>query len=99
MRITLVNAPEGSPNFCFGVYRGRQSLEFIQSDWEYPSLAARFGWRGLCKCGRTDGTVDCEHKTASEMISAAYDWLMKNDGKTILTNGDYYESDAIFDSR
>jgi hypothetical protein len=46
----------------------------IQSDWDFPGTAAEFGFTP-CECGATDGTVDCSHKTATAMMSAAYDYL------------------------
>ena len=51
----------------------------IQSDWDYPGIASRMGLCP-CECGATDGTVDCSHKTATDMISAAYDHIRENDG-------------------
>ncbi len=46
----------------------------IQSDWDFPGVASTLGFVP-CECGATDGTVACEHKTPSEMISAAWDFL------------------------
>jgi hypothetical protein len=46
----------------------------VQTDWDFPGLASSFGWRP-CRCGKTDGTVDCSHKTASQMIAEATSWL------------------------
>jgi len=51
----------------------------IQSDWDYPSLASNLGYVA-CECGATDGTIDCQHKTASEMIEDAIDFLDDNLG-------------------
>lgn len=81
MTITLTQ-PSDAPNFCFEVLGGDGSSEFIQTDWEYPSTASRFGFVP-CECGQTDGTVDCEHKTATQMISAAYDYLVEHEGETV----------------
>lgn len=81
MQITLTQ-PSGAPNFCFEVIGNDGSCEFIQSDWEYPATASRFGFIP-CKCGATDGTVDCSHRTATEMISAAYDYLVEHVGETV----------------
>jgi hypothetical protein len=52
-----------------------------QSDWDFPGLASLLGFTP-CDCGRTDGTVDCEHKTASEMICEAADFLDDRVGDT-----------------
>ncbi len=46
----------------------------FQSDWDFPSLASTFGWCP-CPCGTTDGTVDCAHRTRSDMIAEAWDFL------------------------
>jgi hypothetical protein len=81
MLVQLVQGPEGSPNFCFGLYgRGGVCVEFIQSDWEYAPLACSLGW-APCECGATDGTVDCAHRTTSAMLAEAYDYLAERDGE------------------
>ena len=54
----------------------------IQTDWDYPGTAASFGWVP-CECGETDGTVDCPHKTAGDMIAAASEFLDNAIGKTV----------------
>lgn len=87
MLVRLVNAPEGSPNSSFGLYAVNPEgpdteLQFIQSDWGYPGLASSLGWRACQHCTYTDGTVDCDHNTASEMIADAFDWLYERDGET-----------------
>jgi len=46
----------------------------IQTDWDFPGVASTIGWVP-CECGETDGTVDCPHKKATNMISEAYDFL------------------------
>ena len=53
----------------------------VQTDWDFPGTADTFGWQA-CDCGFTDGTVDCEHRTASDMITEAYDYLMEHIGDT-----------------
>ena len=55
------------------------TLDF-QTDWDYPCLADMFGANVICDCGATDGTVDCPHKTASDMITEAGEWLFYNVG-------------------
>lgn len=60
-------------------------VQFIQSDWDYAGLASSLGWIP-CKCGRTDGTVNCEHRTVSEMLSEAFDYLAERDGQTFDIN-------------
>jgi len=48
--------------------------QYIQSDWDYPGVASLFGWVA-CECGCTDGTIDCKHKTASDMMQSAQNYL------------------------
>jgi hypothetical protein len=81
MKVRLEQGPEGSPNFCFGLYdvATGESLEFVQSDWDYAGLASRLGWQA-CECGATDGTVDCPHHSVSEMLSSAFDFLAEKAG-------------------
>jgi hypothetical protein len=61
---------------------------FVQSDWDYPALASRLGFV-CCDCGDTDGTVDCAHHTAGEMMTAAYDYLMDHLGEPF-DGSEYY---------
>lgn len=60
----------------------------IQSDWDWPEVASRTGYVP-CECGATDGTVDCAHRTASDMISAAYDWACEHAGQSYPDLDDY----------
>lgn len=53
----------------------------IQSDWDFPGVASSTGFVP-CDCGATDGTVDCAHKLAGDMIGAAYDWLADRAGQS-----------------
>jgi len=62
----------------------------IQSDWDFPGVAASMGWTPCDKCERTDGTVDCEHHTKSEMISAAYDFIEAHEGEEFRALDDYF---------
>lgn len=60
---------------------GKPALSmYVQVDWDYPSVASTFGFVA-CECGATDGTVDCAHKTAREMIAAAYEYLVEHEGE------------------
>ena len=70
MSITLLEGDCGT--FLLVAQSGREIL--VQTDWDFPGLASTFGW-SPCSCGATDGTVDCAHKTADEMIAAARDFL------------------------
>lgn len=67
--------------------------QIVQTDWDFPGLASTFGWVPCRKCRATDGTVDCAHKTASQMISEAYDYLMAHLGKQVPDPG-YFGREA-----
>jgi len=66
----------------FGTYLVRadtgESL-LIQFDWDFPGLAATFGWKP-CFCGRTDGTIDCAHQKVAAMLAAARTYLDRHLG-------------------
>ena len=64
----------------------------IGTDWDYPSIASNLGWRPCDKCRATDGTVDCEHKTASEMIAEAHDFLDEHEGESFEDPG-YFDGE------
>jgi hypothetical protein len=67
----------------------------VQTDWEYPAFASELGWEP-CDCGETDGTVDCQHKTASQMISEASQVLLEACGTVIEVDDSfdvYFETD------
>jgi len=83
--ITLVDDLHG--NFVLQADDGRDLL--IQVDWDYPGVASTFGW-SPCPCGQTDGTVDCPHRTASEMIGEAGEFLRDHLGDTADDPG-YFE--------
>ena len=60
---------------------------FIQTDWDFPSLAKTLGWNmartSKCDHSSTDGTITCEcGKTASYFIEKAQDWLYRHNGDT-----------------
>ena len=59
---------------------GRDIL--IQSDWDFPGTASSFGWQP-CPCGVTDGTVDCAHRTRSQMMAEAWDFLTVHIGMEV----------------
>ena len=64
----------------------------VQTDWDYPGLASSFGFVP-CECGETDGTVNCAHKTATEMINDAATFLDDNLGKRVEDPGYFSEDD------
>ena len=61
----------------------------VQTDWDYPGIASRMGFVP-CDCGATDGTVDCPHKTAGDMIAAAFDFIEARDGESYSELDDYF---------
>jgi len=77
MNITLREGDFGT--FCLIAGDGREIL--VQIDYDFPGLASTFGW-SPCPCGDTDGTVDCDHRTADEMIADARDFLRAHVGDT-----------------
>jgi len=69
--------------------RDDKNTVLVQTDWEFPGVASAFGFTP-CDCGETDGTVDCPHKTATEMITAAAEYLDDCEGKVVDDPG-YFE--------
>lgn len=65
----------------------------IQTDYDYPGTAISFGWVP-CKCGMTDGTINCGHKYASEMIVNAGNFLRKHIGDEVEDPGYFNEEDG-----
>jgi len=61
----------------------------IQTDWDYPSVASAMGWTP-CDCGMTDGTIDCEHKTATEMITEAGEYIWEHRGELFEALGGFF---------
>ena len=59
--------------------KGNKTVQFIQSDWDYPWLASLFGW--IPCCGATDGTVSCSHRTVSEHLADAQGFLDRHEGQ------------------
>jgi len=64
----------------------------IQSDWDYAGVASSIGWIP-CKCGSTDGTVDCEacNRKVSDMLSEAYDYCQEHEGEEFETLDCFFE--------
>ena len=82
-KIALEHGPAGSYIVCAcSGEPGRMDWDetdpeisiLVQSDWDFPGLASAFGWVA-CDCGDTDGTCDCPHRTAGDMISSAAEYL------------------------
>lgn len=65
------------------------NTHLVQSDWEYPLVASSCGYVACKECDRTDGTIDCAHHTASEMIAAAYDFMAALDGRSFTALDEY----------
>ena len=53
----------------------------IQTDWDFPGVASRMGYVPCGKCGATDGTVNCCHKTVNQMINEAYEFIQEKEGE------------------
>ena len=70
----LICQVTGKPGSYDWNTRDEKTTILIQTDWDYPGLASTFGFVP-CFCGETDGTVECPHKTAPEMITAASEFL------------------------
>lgn len=69
-----------------GVFNTRSDANtvLVQSDWDFPGVARSFGWDMRspgCDHDSTDGTVTCNGcgRTASDFITAAFDWLAENE--------------------
>lgn len=68
---------------------GRRRTVLVQTDWDFPGVASRLGWVA-CPCGFTDGTVDCAHRKAGEMIADARAHLDASDGVPCAELADYF---------
>jgi len=78
--ITLCE-PDNAP--CVAeIVNDRGESILIQTDWDWPGVASTFGWVP-CQCGQTDGTVDCPHRKASEMIQEAGEWIRDHYGMEV----------------
>ncbi len=55
--------------------RNETKTRLVQLDWDFPGIASNFGFVPCDCCSSTDGTVDCEHRTALEMIQEAGAYL------------------------
>jgi hypothetical protein len=75
MRITL----ERSPPCAYLIVAEDGDRRLVQIDTDFPGVASSFGWCP-CDCGATDGTVDCPHLTANEMIAEAREFLDEHMG-------------------
>ena len=71
-----------------GDSENEETTTFVHSDWDHPGIAYLMGWEP-CFCGATDGTVDCEHRTASTMIGEAYDFIVAHEGEYFPELDDY----------
>ena len=89
--IVILSAPTSG----FFILTNEEGHEYpIHTDYDYPRLAEDLGMVGaVCGCGLTDGTTDCEHRTATDMIEGAACWLSDRDGElfSFQTGDDYPE--------
>lgn len=65
----------------------------VQSDWDFPGVASHMGFVPCADCDQTDGTVNCAHRTASDMISAAYKYAREHAGESFSTLDEYLEGE------
>jgi len=86
MKIKLEIGPHGT----WQVIAPNGESRLFQSDWDWPGLAIHLGWVPCHQCRETDGTMDCEHRTASEMIQAANRYLAVREGDEFEDPG-YFE--------
>ena len=70
--------------------RDEATTVLVQTDWDYTGVASTFGWVPCRKCRATDGTVDCEHRTASEMIADARAYLDRIAGRKFVEDPGYF---------
>jgi len=75
--ITLEHGPAGT----YVVRSETGASLLVQIDWDFAGLANTFGWVP-CFCGDTDGTIDCPHRTASEMFCEAREYLDRHLGES-----------------
>jgi hypothetical protein len=78
MRVTLVS--DFGWDFRLVADDG-EAVAVYDIDYDQPALAKDLGIWSPCPCGETDGTVDCPHKTGSEMICEAGDALFQHIGE------------------
>jgi hypothetical protein len=60
-------------------------------DWDWPGVADRMGATVVCPCGDTDGTVDCAHRTATDMIQAAGEFIREHEGESFEGLDEYFD--------
>lgn len=84
------NAPCGFLIVPKGGNAQNRNTVLIQSDGDFLGVASRMGFV-TCECGRTDGSVDCLHQKASDMISAAIEFLHEREGTEFAALNEYLE--------
>ena len=73
-RYNKVTLEEGQFGWDYILRHADGRTVLIQNDWNYPGVAGHMGWVP-CKCGETDGTIDCKHHTAHDMINSEQEFL------------------------
>jgi hypothetical protein len=94
IKMTLVDGSECGVPCGYGIEHKGKVVEIVQTDWDYPATAQRFGYRGhrdardkrrICREGASDGTVKCTcGATVDSMLAAAREYLDANNGKTVM---------------
>lgn len=73
-RITLDHCRDGAAAYILRRVDGRDGVR-LDFTLDLVRVAEAFGFRGICPCGDTDGTVDCAHAQRDDMYVAAIDFL------------------------
>jgi hypothetical protein len=74
--------------------RDDATTRLVDSDWDFPGLAANWGYVPCTPDCGTDGTVPCEDhpaRTVGDMISGAWDWLEEHGSEPIDDPGYFSE--------
>ena len=61
--------------------RDEKTTILSQTDFDLPGLASNLGFIPCDKCGDTDGTINCTHKTVITMIIEATKYLNNHLGQ------------------
>ena len=73
-RIAIDHCTDGA---CAYILRTVDGTRTFRLGWtlDLVRVAEAFGYRGICECGATDGTVDCAHRDRDDMYTEAIEHL------------------------